>query len=174
MWLATLWLQLSRVGEGLRLQTCSERLGAASKWLCKPRVCLKVDCTLSRLGSGGSGAAGPGGVPDLLSASLADGKLAPELIACLSATGISPPSPSDQLLSPKSDPKCHHQLRSQRAPVPAQDQPENPAWSKTGAEAGLPVTRAPPAGRLMHRVRGRRDTGRHAPGAQSCPPQAET
>lgn len=78
---------------------------------------------------GGSEAAGPEGVLDLLSAGLADGELAPELIACLSLTERSPLFPSDQLLSPKSDPKCHHHLKSQGTPAQALDQPETPDWS---------------------------------------------
>lgn len=95
---------------------------------------------------------------DLLSAGLADGNLAPELIACLSPAGRSPPLSGDQLLPLQPGPKNRRYLRQQAARGPGsgsahnRGSARNPGSGSAGAAARLLMTRAPPAGRCAPAV----------------------
>lgn len=84
---------------------------------------------------------------DLLSVGLADGNLAPELIACLSPAGRSPPFSGDQLLLLQLNAKNHRYPRRQAAPGRGSGSDRNPGSGSAGAAARLLVMRAPPAGR---------------------------
>lgn len=117
----------------------SRRVSERHAYLCSHACARRWVCALYAREAGGGGAAGPRGVQDLLSAGLADGNLAPELIACLSPAERSPPFSSDQLLPLQPNRKSRRYPRDKAAPGPGSGSARNPGVRLGGR--GRPASR---------------------------------
>lgn len=109
----------------------------------------------------------PGCARDLLSAGLADGNLARELIACLSPAGRSPPpSPATSCSRSSPAPRVAAVRGCERFRVPVRVGPARNPGPAGGRGRPLPVTRATPAG---HRRPAPGETWRRSSRARGAP-----